>query len=186
MANEKTKKTHNDKESKIVDQVKIVSPWAERIGVYLIGLITTLGFVLIMYTGVRAATYSGADEMPELLTSDDIILETEPAEDADETPNEDADSDEIEDETDILDETDTEDADSSETEKSTAFTGVTNVDGVFVREAPRTGENTGILVQLNEGVEITVLDSEYNADWMQVEYNGEVGYIFKDFIDRVE
>lgn len=166
------KKVNVKKDFSRAKTFKNVSPLTERIGVCLIALITTLGTTLIVYTGAQAALHS-PEEMPEMLTLDDIDLSLV---DGEEEDSEISDNDSIEDENN----------DQDEGEEATAFTGVINSDGVNVRVEPEASELVDIIVQLYIGDEIEVIDSEYNSGWMQVRYNGDVAYVAKGLIDPVE
>jgi len=168
------KKVNVKKDFSRAKTFKNVSPLTERIGVCLIALITTLGATLIIYTGAQAALHS-PEEMPEMLTLDDIDLSLV---DDEEEDSEISDEDPIEDEKN--------DQDEEEEEEATAFTGVINSDGVNVRVEPEASELVDIVVQLYIGDEIEVIDSEYNSDWMQVRYDGDIAYVAKGLIDPVE
>lgn len=179
-----TSKNQNNKsnpEFKNSKSLKLVSPLAERLGVFLIAIITIMGAALIVYTGFHATLYS-PEERPELLTREDVDLDLDLASDEgdQEEPQE---NDGESNSTDDQDENEDNDYD---TNLSTSFTGVITDDGVNVRVNPEANELTSILVQLHTGDEIEVINSDYNEDWVQVRYNGDTGYIAKGLVEPAE
>jgi len=160
-----------------------VNSLTERIGVSIIGLLTILGVGLIIYTGVEAATYTPETTEREYLTMEDTevsLNETTP----------------------LTDESQTTEPEASETEEDKATEEVTtpevpetpetpatpqtleaicNIDGVNVREEPKTG--TTIIGNLIAGDKVTVLNRNYSDEWVQVSFEGKTGYVYHEYLN---
>jgi|GEM_PF-1731512 len=182
MTSEDKKKNKNSK-NKVTKATKKVSPWAERIGVYIIALMTIFGAALITYTGVQALIHDDATELPELLIYDEIFQKSDiNLDDDDEGDNATVENEVTFDE----DKDDENKQESTNKTELTSFIGVITADGVNVREAPEANDSISIIVQLSEGDQIKVLNSEYNDDWMEVDYDNQIGYVNKEFVKQAE
>ena len=175
----KFKKTQDEFDGKLTSL-------SQKVGVSIIGILTALGTGLIIYTGVMAATYDVAQQENEYLTYEDVeadIITDSNTTDQSAQSTESSDvvvSTDVTDssnETDKSEDTETESEISTPTDNSVAYC---NNDGVNVRDEAATG--TEIIGNLNSGDEVKVLDRYYSDEWVQVSFEGQTGYIHKDFL----
>lgn len=131
-----------------------VNSWTQKLGVSIIGLLTLLGAGLIVYTGVMAATYDQNKLENDYLTYDEV----EEGASADQNSEE-------------------EEQASVETNNNEAYC---NIDGVNIREQAATG--TAIIGNLNAGDKVEVLNRYYSDEWVQVSFEGKVGYIYSEYL----
>lgn len=166
-----------------------VSSLTERIGVSVIGLLTILGVGLIIYTGVKATTYTPQTSDKEYLTLEDTEVKPNENLEADnqsqstelEKPavNENVTNQpEVEvpatPETNVMEEPET-------PQQPEVLEAVCNIDGVNVRQEPQTG--TTIIGNLIEGDKVTVLNRYYSDEWVQVSFEGQTGYVYHEYLD---
>ena len=154
-----------------------VTSWAQKIGVSLIGILTILGSGLIIYTGVMAANYEAPKSENEFLTYEEETNQTLEATTTVDENN--ALSEEV---TPPSADSSTEQSDSTQnrptqTNNNEAYC---NVDGVNVRTQAATG--TDIIGNLNAGDQVQVLDRYYRDDWVQVSFEGQIGYVYVDYL----
>lgn len=175
----KLKKTQDEFDGKLTSL-------SQKVGVSIIGILTALGTGLIIYTGVMAATYDVAQQENEYLTYEDveadIITDSNPTDQsAQSTESSDVvvstDVTDSSNETDKSEDTETESEISTPTDNSVAYC---NNDGVNVRDEAATG--TEIIGNLNSGDEVKVLNRYYNDEWVQISFEGQTGYVHKDFL----
>lgn len=175
----KFKKTQDEFDGKLTSL-------SQKVGVSIIGILTALGTGLIIYTGVMAATYDVAQQENEYLTYEDveadIITDSNPTDQsAQSTESSDVvvstDVTDSSNETDKSEDTETESEISTPTDNSVAYC---NNDGVNVRDEAATG--TEIIGNLNSGDEVKVLNRYYNDEWVQISFEGQTGYVHKDFL----
>lgn len=175
----KFKKTQDEFDGKLTSL-------SQKIGVSIIGILTALGAGLIIYTGVMAATYDVAQQENEYLTYEDVeadIITDSNTTDQSAQSTESSDvvvSTDVTDssnETDKSEDTETESEISTPTDNSVAYC---NNDGVNVRDEAATG--TEIIGNLNSGDEVKVLNRYYNDEWVQISFEGQTGYVHKDFL----
>ena len=152
-----------------------VTSWTQKLGVAFIGILTILGSVLIIYTGVMAATYEGPKTENEFLTYE----ETTESIKEDSTVNEDSiELEETPSATDSSNEqTDLIQNQKPQTNNNEAYC---NIDGVNVRAEAATG--TEIIGNLNEGDQVQVLDRYYSEEWVQVSFEGKTGYVYVEYL----
>lgn len=154
-----------------------VTSWTQKIGVSLIGILTILGSGLIIYTGVMAANYEAPKSENEFLTYEEETNQTLEATTTVDENN--ALSEEV---TPPSADSSTEQSDSTQnrptqTNNNEAYC---NVDGVNVRTQAATG--TDIIGNLNAGDQVQVLDRYYSDDWVQVSFEGQIGYVYVDYL----
>ena len=175
----KFKKTQDEFDGKLTSL-------SQKVGVSIIGILTALGTGLIIYTGVMAATYDVAQQENEYLTYEDVeadIITDSNTTDQSAQSTESSDvvvSTDVTDssnETDKSEDTETESEISTPTDNSVAYC---NNDGVNVRDEAATG--TEIIGNLNTGDEVKVLNRYYNDEWVQISFEGQTGYVHKDFL----
>ena len=175
----KFKKTQDEFDGKLTSL-------SQKVGVSIIGILTALGTGLIIYTGVMAATYDVAQQENEYLTYEDVeadIITDSNTTDQSAQSTESSDvvvSTDVTDssnETDKSEDTETESETSTPTDNSVAYC---NNDGVNVRDEADTG--TEIIGNLNSGDEVKVLNRYYNDEWVQISFEGQTGYVHKDFL----
>ena len=149
-----------------------VTSWTQKLGVAFIGILTILGSVLIIYTGVMAATYEGPKTENEFLTYE----ETTESIKEDSTVNED--SIELEETPSATDSSNEQTQNQKpQTNNNEAYC---NIDGVNVRAEAATG--TEIIGNLNEGDQVQVLDRYYSEEWVQVSFEGKTGYVYVEYL----
>jgi len=166
-------------------------PVQERIGIYIIAALSTIGLALITYTGVMAvvsSTTNGSDvaidvdvdELQDMLEELENLTETETEEPTQETEDIYAHAETEPEETEIpTEETETEeteipaeDPSDEETDVTVGgvahepFTATINTDEVSAFRNPA----SDLLFRLHTGDEITVLDLNYNAYWSRIEF----------------
>lgn len=175
----KFKKTQDEFDGKLTSL-------SQKVGVSIIGILTALGTGLIIYTGVMAATYDVAQQENEYLTYEDVeadIITDSNTTDQSAQSTESSDvvvSTDVTDssnETDKSEDTETESEISTPTDNSVAYC---NNDGVNVRDEAATG--TEIIGNLNSGDEVKVLNRYYSDEWVQISFEGQTGYVHKDFL----
>ena len=184
----KSKKTQDEFDGK-------VTSWTQKIGVSMIGLLTALGAGLIVYTGVMAATHEQPKSENDYLTYDKVEMETS---DDSIDVNQDTAVDQKQEEV-------TPPATDSSNEQSSDQTHETgqqpsekpvqqeqtpvqtnnneaycNVDGVNVRAKAATG--TDIIGNLDAGDKVKVLDRYYSDEWIQISFEGEIGYVYAEYL----
>lgn len=171
-----------------------VNSLTERIGVSIIGLLTILGVGLIIYTGVKAMTYTPETTDKEYLTMEDTEVipdETTPSTDESQTTEtegletnteENKATEEVT--TPEVPDTNTEENKQQESEvpeTPQTLEAICNIDGVNVREEPKTG--TTIIGNLIAGDKVTVLNRYYSDEWVQVSFEGKTGYVYHEYLD---
>ena len=57
---------------------------------------------------------------------------------------------------------------------------IRNVDGVNVRAKAATG--TDIIGNLDAGDKVKVLDRYYSDEWIQISFEGEIGYVYAEYL----
>ncbi|MDE5977743.1 MAG: SH3 domain-containing protein [Turicibacter sp.] len=67
-----------------------------------------------------------------------------------------------------------------EMKQETAMEAYCNIDGVNIRKEPATG--TEIIGNLDAGDIVTVLDRYYSEEWAQVSFEGEIGYVYIEYL----
>lgn len=159
---------------------RIVS-WSERIGSTVIGILAIFGISLIIYSGVKAVSYeippvtdntylTLADTEVEVTTPEESISEQEEGQSG--VEGEEVSSDEtIEAPTD----------EGVQPENISGLVATCNVDGVNIREEAQTG--TTIIGQMIAGETISVLNRHYSEEWVQVSYEGQIGYVYYDYLN---
>ena len=162
-----------------------VTSWTQKLGVSIIGLLTALGAGLIVYTGVMASTYEQPKSENDYLTYDKVEVETS---DDSIDVNQDTSVDQKQEEV-------TPPATDSSNEQSSDQTPVQqeqtpvqtnnneaycNVDGVNVRAKAATG--TDIIGNLDAGDKVKVLDRYYSDEWIQISFEGEIGYVYAEYL----
>lgn len=174
-------------------------PLQERIGIYVIAVLSTIGLALITYTGVMAVVSSttlgsdapadvDVDEIQDMLDDLDYLIGTD--EDTDEGTDDvatdvetDVETDEATDEganegaddvdTDIETDGGDDDIDTdvpTATPEPTTGTGIINANMVSVWREP----GSTALFLVHTGDEITILDLDYDAYWAHVEVETDV------------
>jgi len=157
-------------------------PIQERIGIYVIAILSTIGLVLIVYTGMMALVSRvtiptevsadvNVDELSEMLENlsditdlDDEIEESSQGTSANDNTNPEEESISSED---------------------GVITGIINTsDAPFLREA---GVTTDTIVNLHSGDVVTIIDIDSNPYWTYVEattiYGTVQGYVERSYID---
>ncbi|MCL1950019.1 MAG: SH3 domain-containing protein [Turicibacter sp.] len=161
-------------------EAPVSNHWTSKIGAGFIALLTIIGFALILYTGARTALYQ------EPQTEEPAVIETPEPEETDDNV-EDAVKEETTDEGEADKDGEDEDASGAEDEDElitatdSEVPGITNVSGAFIRSEPEPGAS--ILAQLPLNTEVSVTGVDATGNWLQVEYDGNTGYIFSEFID---
>jgi len=154
------------KDASIIKQLndKNIYPAHERIGIYIIAALSVFGILLIAYTGIRLFFVStGIGDQTEYTPTPTIP-----------TPSQNTDS-EIETNEAQIDE------DENIQTEGAPQTGTTNGDGVNIRQ--EANNDSIVIEQIGEGVEVTILDYHYNDDWIQISFDGTPAYIWRDFLD---
>ena len=175
----KFKKTQDEFDGKLTSL-------SQKVGVSIIGILTALGTGLIIYTGVMAATYDVAQQENEYLTYEDVEADIITDSNTTDQSAQSTESSDVVVSTDVTDssnktdkseDTETESETSTPTDNSVAYC---NNDGVNVRDEAATG--TEIIGNLNSGDEVKVLNRYYNDEWVQISFEGQTGYVHKDFL----
>ena len=175
----KFKKTQDEFDGKLTSL-------SQKVGVSIIGILTALGTGLIIYTGVMAATYDVAQQENEYLTYEDVEADIITDSNTTDQSAQSTESSDVVVSTDVTDssseadqseDTETESEISTPTDNSVAYC---NNDGVNVRDEAATG--TEIIGNLNTGDEVKVLNRYYNDEWVQISFEGQTGYVHKDFL----
>jgi len=164
-------------------------PMQERIGIYIIAALSTIGLALITYTGVMAVVSSttngpdvaidvDVDELQDMLEELDNLTETkEPTENTEDLHE-------------YVEPEPTEEPSNEETDVTAGvvthepFTATINSDEVSAFRSPA----SDLLFRLHIGDEVTVLDLNYNTYWSRIEFaNDPFGvvprFIRTEFID---
>ena len=169
-------------------------PLGERVGIYVIAVLSTIGLALITYTGVMAVVSSttigsdaavdvDVDDLQDILDEfEDLEVSTETEEPAQNTeePLEDVETEVTEipteviepEETEVETEVPTEEPTEEDTDEAIGvvahepFTATINSDEVSVFRSP----GSDLLFRLHTGDEVTVLDLNYNAYWARIEF----------------
>ena len=175
----KFKKTQDEFDGKLTSL-------SQKIGVSIIGILTALGAGLIIYTGVMATTYDVSQQENEYLTYEDVEADIVNDSNTTDELGQSTESSDVVVSTDTTDssneadkseDTETESETSTPTDNSVAYC---NNDGVNVRDEAATG--TEIIGNLNSGDEVKVLDRYYSDEWVQISFEGQTGYVHKDFL----
>lgn len=175
----KFKKTQDEFDGKLTSL-------SQKVGVSIIGILTALGTGLIIYTGVMAATYDVSQQENEYLTYEDVEADIITDSNTTDQSAQSTESSDVVVSTDVTDssnktdkseDTETESETSTPTDNSVAYC---NNDGVNVRDEAATG--TEIIGNLNSGDEVKVLNRYYNDEWVQISFEGQTGYVHKDFL----
>ena len=187
-------KTKQNKQATVLKQLNNQSlyPLQERIGIYVIAVLSTIGLVLISYTGVMALVSSATNE-PDTsidINVDDVynILGDLSDESEDEEPTQNpSDLHQYVDPDDESDVPETDDVDDTEPESdSHADIGIVNANLVTLRREPASSD---VMQLLHEDYEVRIIDLNYNAYWSHVEtipLDGEPplqGFVQTEFID---
>lgn len=148
-----------------------VTSWTQKLGVSIIGLLTALGAGLIVYTGVMAATYEQPKSENDYLTYDEVEVE------ASDDSNEPASN--------QTDETEQQPSEKPVQQEQIPVSAnnneaYCNIDGVNVRAEAATG--TDIIGNLDAGDKVEVLDRYYSDEWIQISFEGEIGYVYVDYL----
>lgn len=193
--NESSVKTdvNKDKRMSVLKQLdnKKLYPVQERVGIFIIAALSTIGLVLIAYTGVMAIT-SNPLHMVEAPTVEvdvedvyDLLEEIDAATD----PSEDGELEDGDVESNhepLEDEDDSEpDDDEDATDSSAPSTATVNADLIGIRRNLTTSD---IIEFLNEGDVVEIIDLETNIYWVEVAYDSSEfgrleGFISREFLD---
>ena len=175
----KFKKTQDEFDGKLTSL-------SQKVGVSIIGILTALGTGLIIYTGVMAATYDVGQQENEYLTYEDVQADIITDSNTTDQSAQSTESSDVVVSTDVTDssneadkseDTEKENQTSTQTDNSVAYC---NNDGVNVRDEAATG--TEIIGNLNSGDKVKVLNRYYNDEWVQISFEGQTGYVHKDFL----
>ena len=175
----KFKKTQDEFDGKLTSL-------SQKVGVSIIGLLTALGTGLIIYTGVMAATYDVSQQENQYLTYEDVEADIITDSNTTDQSAQSTESSDVVVSTDVTDssteadkseDTQKESEPSTQTDNSVAYC---NNDGVNVRDTAATG--TEIIGNLNSGDKVKVLNRYYNDEWVQISFEGQTGYVHKDFL----
>jgi len=187
-----------DKRGSILKQLdsKKLYPVQERVGIYAIAVLSTIGLVLIGYTGVMAiasntaniddAPVVDAEEVHDMLDEIDLedLTEYEAETDDFEPNHEYVETDEETDEeieTEPMLETEPNEETEPEPEAAPAPTSATiNAPMIGLRREPGSPD---IMRNLFEGDVVGVLDFDSNPYWVRVSYEAYVGYVAREFVD---
>lgn len=189
----------NNKQATVLKQLsnQKLYPLHERIGIYVIAVLSTIGLVLIIYTGVMALlTAVVPDEVTvearpdvdmDLDSIDDLLVDVSDVLDAiDEEDEEPDESDFQQDESELHVYVDPENGDDDDEEMPAQ--GVINTAQTEFRTQPGAGN---IIVFLQPGAEIRILDFNYNDEWARIEAQVDFGtgpastpgFVNRQFID---
>ena len=185
-----------DKRASVLKQLdsKKLYPIQERIGIYIIAALSTVGLILIGYTGVMAFTSTNADTTEVPVVAEDVYdmlgeLDLEaPAEDGEGLENDDfeptheyvePEDDEPEEEVDPEPEEDEE----PEEDVTTPTTATITADLVGLRREPGSEDR---MIELYEGNIVDIIDLESNPFWAHVSYNGLEGFVPLEFVEANE
>ena len=175
----KFKKTQDEFDGKLTSL-------SQKVGVSIIGILTALGTGLIIYTGVMAATYDVSQQENQYLTYEDVEADIITDSNTTDQSAQSTESSDVVVSTDVTDssteadkseDTQKESETSTQTDNSVAYC---NNDGVNVRDTAATG--TEIIGNLNSGDKVKVLNRYYNDEWVQISFEGQTGYVHKDFL----
>lgn len=172
-----------------------VSSLTEKIGVSVIGLLTILGVGLIIYTGIKATTYTPQTSDKEYLTLEDTeVNPNENQEASDQPTSTETESPKVDEnvtnqpESDVLETPESPETNVTEEpeqpeqpEQPETLEAVCNIDGVNVRQEPQTG--TTIIGNLIAGDKVTVLNRYFSDEWVQVSFEGQTGYVYHEYLD---
>ena len=164
------------KDTSIIKQLndKNIYPTHERIGIYVIATLTVFGILLISYTGIRLLfENTGVGEQVEYTPTPTIP-----------TPSQETDDKQV-------DEDEGEEKKDERTPQTPTFpnnttpqTGKINGDGVNIRQD---ASNDSIIVeQVGEGFEVTILDYDYSQEWVQISFNENPAYVWREFLNVEE
>lgn len=172
-----------------------VTSWTQKLGVSIIGLLTALGAGLIVYTGVMAATYEQPKSENDYLTYDKVEVETsDDSIDVNQDTSVDQKQEEVtppatdssnEQSSDQTHETGQQPSEKPAQQEQTLVQtnnneAYCNVDGVNVRAKAATG--TDIIGNLDAGDKVKVLDRYYSDEWIQISFEGEIGYVYAEYL----
>lgn len=179
----KKMRSKNDKQATVLKQLSNQSlyPIQERIGIYVIAILSTIGLVLITYTGVMAVV---SNITPEAPPSEGLLIDMDLS-----SPTADESDDAYPDE---IDDSEEYDGDShNENSEPVVGQGVIN-DGMvnFVANP----DSNATLAWLEFGQTIDVLDLYYNDYWShivaEVDFGAgpepTFGFVFRQFVDMDE
>lgn len=172
-----------------------VTSWTQKLGVSIIGLLTALGAGLIVYTGVMASTYEQPKSENDYLTYDKVEVETsDDSIDVNQDTSVDQKQEEVtppatdssnEQSSDQTHETGQQPSEKPAQQEQTPVQtnnneAYCNVDGVNVRAKAATG--TDIIGNLDAGDKVKVLDRYYSDEWIQISFEGEIGYVYAEYL----
>lgn len=181
---------NKDKRASVLKQLdnKKLYPVQERVGIYIIAVLSIIGLVLIGYTGVMAITSNDAtnaetsvvdaNEIYELLDEIDLGGSVE-----DEEPeNEDFESNHeyLEPEDEEVEPEPEEEPEDEEDAPVAPTTATINAEFVGLRREPGLPDRIG---ELHVGYVVDIIDIESNPFWARVSYDGLEGYVDRGFID---
>lgn len=191
-------KEKKNKQATVLKQLNNQSlyPLQERIGIYVIAVLSTVGLILISYTGVMALVSSATNgsDTPIDINVDDVYNILDDLDDLsdgpeDEEPSQDP-SDlhqyvEPDDESDAPETNDVEETE-PDPDPANPDIGTINSNLVTLRREPASAD---VMQLLHEGYEVRLIELDYNAEWAHVETiptDGEPplqGFINRTFID---
>ena len=174
-------------------------PLRERVGIYVIAILSTIGLILITYTGVMAIVGTATngngvsaeidldlDDVADMLEDLELLETTEPPTEAPTEPPTEAPT---EPPTEAPTEPPTEPPTEAPTEpEDEAAVGLINTNMVRFWRNP----DDDPIFQLDTGDEVNIYDLEYNADWARVgaysdvltgELEYWIGFVRREFID---
>jgi len=188
--NEDTRKKVKSKNSNQATVLKQLSnqklyPLQERIGIYVIAILSTIGLALIIYTGVMALISTVIPEEATVEVRPDIEMDLDGIDDI------------LEDVADVLDDNEDDEYDEADFQQDEADLHV-YVDVEADMEIPTEGvinapytalrsqanSNASISFHLQPDHEVTILDWEYSDDWVQVEAQLDNIGVVRGFVER--
>ena len=219
LKNRSRKKMRNksNKQATVLKQLnnQNLYPIQERIGIYVVAILSALGLILITYTGVMALvstaeneTYTPVDIDVDVDEVSDMLGDLEDLLDDDDEPeeldhydaNEDlyVDADDADDANDVADEdeeiNEDEEIDEDEDPEDSENGGTIGIINDNVVNLWREPGSPDAMLSLQEGYEVIIIDYDYNAYWAHVEVETDAwdgvatiqGFILREFIDVVE
>ena len=154
-------------------------PPKERIGIYTIAILSAIGILLIVYSGVMAVAHSGflndADSGLDVEDIDNILDDLDLGDDEDETYPE---------EPTIATEEATEPTEVTEPEAEEAegIPGIITEDHVVFR---REAAGSEILGHLHTNTEVIILDNTSNPFWTHISVDGQEGFVESNRLEPV-
>lgn len=191
-------KNKKNKQATVLKQLnnQNLYPLQERIGIYVIAVLSTIGLILISYTGVMALVSggsNGADSTIDININDVYNILDELSDlDAlsDETEEVHQDPDELHQYAQPDEDTDVPETEDIETEPSSEDSGI----GVINQDMVRFWREPDVddLLLLHTDYEVIIVELDYNAFWSLVEFESDAitgepvlwqGYVRREFID---